>query len=182
MLYTLGSGYKPELETSADLNSDGVQYYQELIRVLRWTVELGRVDILLEVALMSTYMAMPREGHLQQLYRIFGYLKLYPKRKIAFDPQHPAVNERMFRKCDWTDFYHDVKEAIPGDTPVPRGNPVLSQAACGTMKATCGIIVEPMMWYLNILCCQSAMRLFCLLCLLTVPHNGTLSMPTKSKR
>jgi hypothetical protein len=107
------SDYKPELETSAELKSDGVQYYQELIGVLRWAVELGRVDVLLEVALMSTYMAMPREGQLQQLYQIFGNLKLYPKRKIAFDPQHPAINERMFRKCDWTDFYRDIKEAIP---------------------------------------------------------------------
>lgn len=59
-------------------------------------MELGRVDILLEVALMSTYMAMPREGHLQQLYRMFGYLKMYPKRKIAFDFQHPKIDEQMF--------------------------------------------------------------------------------------
>ncbi|KAI2493253.1 Reverse transcriptase (RNA-dependent DNA polymerase) [Fragilaria crotonensis] len=59
----LASDYKPELETSAELKSDGVQYYQELIGVLRWAVELGRVDVLLEVALMSTYMmAMPRDG------------------------------------------------------------------------------------------------------------------------
>lgn len=120
----LASDYKPELETSAELKSDGVQYYQELIGVLRWAVELGRVDMLLEVALMSTYMAMPRDGHLQQLYRIFGYLKLYPKRKIAFDPQHPAIKERMFRKSDWTDYYRDVKEAVPGDMPAPRGNPM----------------------------------------------------------
>jgi hypothetical protein len=43
----LASDYKPELETSAELKSDGVQYYQELIGVLRWAVELGRVDIVL---------------------------------------------------------------------------------------------------------------------------------------
>ena len=137
----LASDYKPELETSAELKSDGVQYYQELIGVLRWAVELGRVDVLLEVALMSTYMmAMPRDGHLQQLYRIFGYLKLYPKRKIAFDPQHPAINERMFRKSDWTDFYRDVKEAVPGDMPAPRGNPMSTHcfvdASHGSDRAT----------------------------------------------
>jgi hypothetical protein len=68
----LASDYRPELETSPELKSDGVQIYQELIGVLRWAVELGRVDILLETALMSTHMAMPREGHLQQLYRVFG--------------------------------------------------------------------------------------------------------------
>ena len=155
----LASDYKPELETSAELKSDGVQYYQELIGVLRWAVELGRVDILLEVALMSTYMAMPRDGHLQQLYRIFGYLKLYPKRKIAFDPQHPAINERMFRKCDWTDFYRDVKEAVPGDMPAPRGNPMSTHcfvdASHGSDRATrrsqTGILIfcnrAPIIWF-----------------------------------
>jgi hypothetical protein len=116
--------YQVEMETSAELKSNGVQAYHEMIGVLGCTVELGRVDILLEVALMSTHMAIPREGHLQQLYRIFGYMKAHPKRKIAFDSQHPMINERMFKKCDWQDFYHDVNEAIPGDMPVNRTNPI----------------------------------------------------------
>jgi hypothetical protein len=67
------------LETSAELKADGVQYFQELIGVLRWAVEIGRVDILLEVSLLSTYLAMPREGHLEQALHIFGYLKIHPK-------------------------------------------------------------------------------------------------------
>jgi hypothetical protein len=117
----LRSDYRPELETSSELKSDGMQTYQELIGVLQWAVELGRVDILLEVALMYTYMAMPREGHLQQLYLMFGYLKVYPKRKIAFDFQHPKICERMFKEYDWCDFYRDATEAIPSDMPKPRG-------------------------------------------------------------
>ncbi len=36
-----------------------------LIGMLQWMVEIGRVDILTEVSLMSSYMAMPREGHYQ---------------------------------------------------------------------------------------------------------------------
>jgi hypothetical protein len=108
--------YHPENETSPELKADGVQYYQELIGKLRWAVELGRVDILLETSLMSTYMAMPRSGHLEQLYRMFGYLKAKPKRKIAFDPAHPPINERMFKEYDWQDFYRGVTEAIPDNT------------------------------------------------------------------
>ena len=80
---SIATHYQPELEASAELLSDGIQTYQELIGVLRWAVELGRVDILLEASLMATYMAMPREGHLQVLYRMFGYLKVHPKRKLA---------------------------------------------------------------------------------------------------
>ena len=118
----LSSGYKPEIDATAELKADGVQYYQELIGVLRWAIELGRVDLLLEVSLMSAYSAMPRAGQLEQLYHIFGYLKENPKRKIAFDPDHPKVDERRFEQYDWYDFYRGVKEAIPGDMPKPRGN------------------------------------------------------------
>jgi hypothetical protein len=74
----LPTDYKPELETSPELRADGVQYYQELIGILRWAIELGTVDILLETSLMSTYLTMPRSGHLEHVYRMFGFLKLCP--------------------------------------------------------------------------------------------------------
>jgi hypothetical protein len=155
----LPSDYRPELETSPELKSNGIQLYQELIGVLRWAVELGRVDVLLEVALLSTYMAMPREGHLQQLYRIFGYFKIYPKRKIAFDFNNPQINERMFKKYDWYDFYRDAEEAIPTDLPTPRGNPMSTHcfvdASHGSDRATrrsqTGILIfcnkAPIAWH-----------------------------------
>jgi hypothetical protein len=120
----LATDYRPEMETSAELKSNGVQYYQELVGMLRWAVEIGRVDILLETLLMSTHLAMPGVGHLNQIYKMFGYLKLYPKRKLAFDPQHPVISERAFREFDWHDFYRDVEEAIPGDMPAPRDNAI----------------------------------------------------------
>ena len=45
----LSSSYQPELDTSPELKEGGLQCYQELIGVLRWAVELGRVDILLNI-------------------------------------------------------------------------------------------------------------------------------------
>ena len=56
----LSSLYRPELDTSLELKGSGLQHYQGLIRVLRWAVELGRVDILLETSMMSTHLALPR--------------------------------------------------------------------------------------------------------------------------
>jgi hypothetical protein len=45
------------------------------------------MDILLEVSFMSTYLAIqlvaPMEGHLEQVFHIFGYLKKVPKKRIA---------------------------------------------------------------------------------------------------
>lgn len=116
--------YKPELDVTAELKLDGHRYYQELIGVLRWAVELGRLDILLETSLLSAYLASPREGHLEAVFHIFGYLKWHPKRKIAFDPECPVIDQRRFPKYDWEDFYKGVTEAIPANAPPPRGKSV----------------------------------------------------------
>jgi hypothetical protein len=94
------SNYAPWLEASPELKANGVQRFQELIGQLCWAVEIGCVDILLETLLLSSYLTMPRVGHLEQALHIFGYLKTHPKRKLAFDPAHPAINENRFQKCD----------------------------------------------------------------------------------
>ena len=98
------SNYAPWLEETPELKADGVQRFQELIGQLRWAVEIGRVDILLEVSLLSSYLAMPRVGHLEQAFHIFGYLKTHTKRKIAFDPSYPTIDENRFQRCDWEEF------------------------------------------------------------------------------
>jgi hypothetical protein len=58
----LQANYTPELDISPELNADGVRYYQELIGVLRWAIALGRIDIAMETSMMSTHLALPREG------------------------------------------------------------------------------------------------------------------------
>ena len=118
------SGYWPETDTSSELKSEGVKNYQEMVGVIRWAVELERVDILLDTALMSTYLALPCRGHFKYIFYTFEYLKVNPKRKICFDPQHLATDERLFAAHDWYDFYRDAKEDIPSDAANPIGNVV----------------------------------------------------------
>ena len=47
-------GYWTETDTFPKLKSEGVAQYQDMVGLLRWEVDLGRVNILLETALMST--------------------------------------------------------------------------------------------------------------------------------
>ena len=67
--------YRPELDSSPELDPPNTAYFQSLIGVLRWIVELGRVDICCEVSMLSSYLAMPRVGHLDTVLQIFAYLK-----------------------------------------------------------------------------------------------------------
>ena len=114
--------YRPEEDESEELDAESVTYFQEMIGVLRWSIEIGRIDILLEVSLLSTQLACPRVGHMEQVLHIFGYLKKNPKRKIYLDPNHPVIGESRFTKFDWEDFYFGAKEVIGNHMPEPRGN------------------------------------------------------------
>lgn len=76
--------YRPELDSTPFLSDKLTNYYQGLIGVLRWATELSRLDILCPVNLISSYMAAPRIGHLNQLFHIFGYLKSHMKSHVLF--------------------------------------------------------------------------------------------------
>jgi hypothetical protein len=98
--------------------------FQGLIGVLRWAVELGRIDILVEVSMLSSHNAMPRVGHLQAVYDIFAYLKKHENSTMVFDDAVPFIDQRRFNPVNWSQFYGDISEAIPPNMPTPRGNSV----------------------------------------------------------
>jgi hypothetical protein len=102
----------------------------QLIGILRWAVEIGRIDIYLEVSLLSQYQADPRLGHLEAIYHIFAYLKKHPDmRRLAFDSKCPDIDERIFHhQAFWKEFYGDVHEELPPNMPEPRGHPVTTSA------------------------------------------------------
>ena len=117
-------GYKPELDLSPELDSTQAQYYQSLIGVLQWMVEIGRIDMITEVSMMAAHMAMPREGHLDNIFHMFAYLKTKHNSRMVFDPSYPTIDMTSFKECDWKHFYKGAKEAIPDNAPEPRGKDV----------------------------------------------------------
>ena len=51
--------YDPDLDTMDVLKDDQATYFQSQIGILRWMVELGRVDIATEVSLLSSMLHFP---------------------------------------------------------------------------------------------------------------------------
>ena len=85
-------------------------------------VELGRIDICLEVSMMSSHLALPCEGHLSQLFHVFSYLRKYHNTEIVYDPSDPCVEEGNFERKDWasSEFGHiDGEEEVPSNMPQP---------------------------------------------------------------
>jgi hypothetical protein len=49
-------GNKPDIEESPELDPIRENSYQSQIGILRWCVELGRIDIITEVSMLSTHL------------------------------------------------------------------------------------------------------------------------------
>jgi len=110
------------MDTSPVLNAELATWYASLVGMLRWMVEIGQVDIITEVSLVASHMAMPRKGHLDAV--LLGYLKIKYNSRMCFDRTVPYCDEKAFKECDWKDFYGDDEEAIPSNAPEPRGQSV----------------------------------------------------------
>jgi hypothetical protein len=63
-------------------------------------VELGRIDIITEVSMLSTFLCMQREGQFDAVYHLFAYLSLHHNAIVVFDPIYPNIDMRAFIKTD----------------------------------------------------------------------------------
>ena len=119
------AGYEIELDASEELKSKEATFYQHLIGVLHWIVELGRVDIITEVSLLASQLCNPRDGNLDAALHLYGYLKSHHNARMVLDPCYPKIDQEDFiKRDDWDHFYGDVKEELPTDMPKPLGKEV----------------------------------------------------------
>ena len=125
-------------------------------------MQLGRVDIYYETAILSHYLVCPREGHLEALYHIFAYLKSHQCFNLVFDPKGILLDQTTFasvKPSDWRDFYGDVAEELPPNMPEPLGHAVditcfVDSDHAGnvvTRRSHTGILIfvqnAPVIWY-----------------------------------
>ncbi|KAL7527140.1 LOW QUALITY PROTEIN: hypothetical protein ACHAWF_002052, partial [Thalassiosira exigua] len=116
------SGHKPELDTTGECDAEHHSRFHQLIGILRWAVELGRIDIHIEVAIMSQYSVNPRCN---------------PVKRLSMDPTTPAIDRNGFNgTADWTEFYGNVVEADPPGMPEPLRKSVEIFAFCDSDHAS----------------------------------------------
>jgi hypothetical protein len=116
--------YRAEIYERPVWGPEMANYFQSRIGILRWCVELGRIDIITEVSMLSTFLCIPRECHLDAVYHLFAYLSLHHNARVVFEPTYPDIDMRAFVKTDWKPMYGDVKEEIPPNAPVTRGKAI----------------------------------------------------------
>ena len=116
--------YMSELDDTPELGAEMISHYQSLVGTLHWMVKLGRVDMIVEVSMLASHMAMPREGHLFAAYHVFAYIKKHHNSRLVFDPSYPDIDKSNFMEHDWKEFYGNVQEAVPPNAPPALGKDV----------------------------------------------------------
>jgi hypothetical protein len=156
----LPTNYRPELDVTEELVGDELSYFHSQIGILRWIVELGRIDIIAEVSCLASCLALPRKGHLEAVFHLFAYLKKKPNGVVVLDPTYPDIDLRKFNDgVDWKNIYGDIKEPIPPDAPPPRGKTLITRQFVDsdhagdvlTRRSRTGFIIylngAPAVWY-----------------------------------
>jgi hypothetical protein len=129
--------FHPEMDSTDFLDDDSTTLYQSYIGILRWAVELGRIDLNHFASTMAKFSAAPRQGHLSALIRCFAYVKKHLQSRIVIDPAERDWTHVDWASKDWSLFYPDIQgEALPYDIPEPRGNAVQINLFCDAAHAT----------------------------------------------
>lgn len=97
-----------------------------------WIVLLGWIDIAQAVSLLSQFSAAPRDGHLEQVYQIFGYLKQRQHMVIQLDLWPPLIDLGSLHAGgephDFMAIYLDAAKDIDSKLPPALG----SHCGCGS--------------------------------------------------
>ncbi len=88
--------YDPSTDLSNILDPECSSFYQHLIGVMRWMVELGCIDIATKISTLSSYLGSPCEGHLENALHVMGYLRLKHNSQVIFDPTYPDIDLTAF--------------------------------------------------------------------------------------
>ena len=154
------TNYRPESDVTPELSPVKASYFQSVIGVLRWIVELGRADIAMETSALASMMANPRVGHLDAVYHMFAFLEKHHNGVMVFDPTEPEIDQSQFPTQDWSaSAYGECKEEVPSNAPKPRGLGFTSRAFVDsdhagdtvTRRSRTGFIIflnsAPIYWY-----------------------------------
>ena len=98
----ISHGFCPETDVSPELGEADASSFHSLLGVLQWIVELGKVDINVELSMMSSHLALPQVGHLIEIYHIFAYLKAHSNTEMVFDLMPVTSDMSLFERQDWS--------------------------------------------------------------------------------
>ena len=88
-------------------------------------MELGRINITTKES--SSHVGLSREKHLDTTIHVMTHVDQWYSFLLVYDHLYLEIDQSVFKKCDWSEFYMDFKEAILVNAPEPQGKKVEMQ-------------------------------------------------------
>ena len=73
-----------------------------MIGIIIWIVELGCIDISVDVLMMSSHLELYSRFRRKKVLHMFGYIKKHYNNEIVFDLSEPYVDYEDFKHEDWS--------------------------------------------------------------------------------
>ena len=122
--------WEPELDDSPLLDEAGKKLFQRLIGIGIWLVCIGRFDIHFPINQLSRFTQAPREGHVEDALRVFGFLQKWQNRGVATEGK-PTVafwdqldSRKVMYPGRMKDYYPDSAFEDLKDPQEPMGDSV----------------------------------------------------------
>ena len=97
---------------SQELELDAASYFNIIIGILSWMIKLGRINIITKTSLLSSHLAQPRVGHFDAAVHVMAYVGQKYSTRLVCEPSYLEICHSVFKKCDWSEFYHDAEEVM----------------------------------------------------------------------
>ena len=120
----LVSGDHPELDDSPLLDGPGITTYMSLIGQLGWLINCGNIHVIQAVVALSSFRAAPRQGHLERVKRVYGFVGKFKEAAIRVRTGIPNYDhiDAQYPTQDWSEsVYGTDPEEEPPNMPEPLG-------------------------------------------------------------
>ena len=110
-----------QIDMSELLTGEETNYYQSLIGVGIWLVELRCINLTQAIGMLSWFMCAPRKGHQEALYQIFAYMKGHLCSHLVFDGRKHDLFEFTKDKIsfNWRKHYPEAEDELSEDMLEP---------------------------------------------------------------
>lgn len=71
-------------------------------------MELGHVDIITKSSLLSSFLELPRVGHLEAALHIMTYIHMKYISRLAFCPIYLEIDHMQNKDCNLTEYHSDA--------------------------------------------------------------------------
>ena len=74
-----------------------LSYFLAITTILGWMIKMRRIEIIMKVSLLSSHVALPREGHLEAAIHVMAHVGQRYNSRLVYDSLYPEIDHSVFK-------------------------------------------------------------------------------------